>query len=331
VLPHNSLADTALILQQMRLRRGWSPETLAQRAGLSTEVIESYESNPESLNSRAALKILDAIPEVLPDGSLKEYDDPTPSQSQEWLMMAMEARMFEFEAALRIDQGRFRVALELLVRARSTSPCRELTAQLLLTQASVLGELHREEQALAALAEAELCLHSQQDDPKLWLRLRLEQIYFLCQRQAYLEAEVLHAEAWELAQRVGRDKERWLARTLKGWIYKGLGQSGEAIATLREIREELLEHGRVFDAAAVTLDLAAVFASLGQMQDIQDLNLQLEPFRDSPKIPKLAGLVLKTFDLVARRGTLSAERGHRLAAEFRQAGGRLTRPYELPR
>jgi hypothetical protein len=50
----------------------------------------------------------------------------------------------------------------------------------------------------------------------------------------------------------------------------------------------------------------------------------------SPKIPSQARATLKVFCWRASRDDFTANRFQRLASEFRKAGGRLTRPYEIP-
>jgi tetratricopeptide (TPR) repeat protein len=314
----------------MRLRRGWSREELAQRSDLPLDVIVAYESDPASLSSQTALRILDGMPLGLIDENLA--DPPaslSPSLPPQWLLAEMDARMFEIEAALRIDQGRFREALEALDRALSMSPCQERSGRLLLSKAPVLGELNREERALEALREAEHCLDPVQE-PKLWLRLRLEQMYFFCQTGRYGEAEARLAETRELAARVGRDRERLQVRFLEGWIARGSGRTAQAVQTLQPVREELLAARRMFDATAVGLDLAGLLVSEGRLTEVQELARQLEPMTQAKGIPFLARATLKVFCRMAGSDGLKAERVHRLAAEFRKAGGRLTRPYEIP-
>ena len=322
----DSLAVIAAVFHGMRLKRGWSREELAQKSDLPLEVIVAYESDPASLSAHDALRILDAMPPEMFD---EDLPFPPSSSPPPWLLNEMEARLFEVEAALRIDQARFREALELLNRALSLRPSQEKKGRLLLSKAPVLGELNREEQALEALREAERCLDRVQE-PTLWLRLRLEQMYFLCQTGRYGEAEAHLAAARELADRVGRDRERLQVRFLAGWIARATGRTAQALQLLQPVREELLTTRRMFEATAVGIDLAGLLISEGRSSEVPELARQLEPMIQASAIPFLARATLKVFCRIAGSDDLKAERVHRLAAEFRKAGGRLTRPYELP-
>jgi tetratricopeptide (TPR) repeat protein len=235
--------------------------------------------------------------------------------------------MKELEAALRIDEGRFREALILLDRALSLDSRRERRGRLLLSKAAVLGELHRKESALQALAQAEACL-DRVEEPALWMRLRLEQVYFLCQSQRHHEAAPWLEEARELAARIGRDRERLQARLLGGWIAAASERSAEALEMLRGVAEELLAAHRVFDATAVEIDVAGLLAGMGRQTEVIELAGRLEA--RTARFPPQARTPLRVFCRLAQRGTLTADMARRLGTELRVAGGRLTRPYEIP-
>ena len=118
--------------------------------------------------------------------------------------------MLVVEAALCIDEKRFPAALQALDRALVLDRRPERHGRFFLSKAAVLGELGRELQALEALERAESCLDL--DKPTLWLRLRLDQLYFLCYAQRFEEAEALLAQARELAAVVGKPADRLEAR-----------------------------------------------------------------------------------------------------------------------
>lgn len=320
----NALVEIARILLRMRQSRGWSPETLAQRAGVPVDTIRAYEADPSRLSAKDAIPILDAMPPVQGDELSPSLGPPPQS-----VLNQMEARMQELEAAMRIDQRRFRDALELLDRALGLLPSRDRRGRLLLSRAIVLGELSREEKALQALREAESCL-SPAHEPALWLRLRLEQMYFLCQMERYQEAEACQKEVSKLAARVGRDRERLQARWMSGWIAAGSGRTEEALRTLRPVRQELLAAGRLVDSAGVALDLAGLLARAGELAEVAELRRELEPLMREKSLSNDARTAIKVFCWAVERGRLDEPMGRRLAAELRRGGGRLMRPYEIP-
>jgi len=323
---NDPLRRLAELLQDMQRKRGWSPEDLVAKAELSPEELRAYESDAASLSPTTAMKILVAMTEEEPAESFADSPDWQSSPPQ-WLYDQMEAKMKELEAALRIDEGRFREALILLDRALSLDSRRERRGRLLLSKAAVLGELHRKESALQALAQAEACL-DRVEEPALWMRLRLEQVYFLCQSQRHHEAAPWLEEARELAARIGRDRERLQARLLGGWIAAASERSAEALEMLRGVAEELLAAHRVFDATAVEIDVAGLLAGMGRQTEVIELAGRLEA--RTVRIPPQARTPLKVFCRLAQRGTLTADMARRLGTELRVAGGRLTRPYEIP-
>jgi tetratricopeptide (TPR) repeat protein len=316
-----AMTQVAQLLTRMRELRGWSPEELARKAGAPVDTILAYEADPSSLSPEAALSIFEAMPPIEKDNLLWSSEPPPPE-----VLLRMEAKMRELEAAMRIDQRRFRDALELLDRGLGLFPSRDRRGRLLLSKAAVLGELSREEKALLALREAESCL-SRIDEPALWLRLRLEQMYFLCQTERYPEAEALLEEVSRLADRVGRDRERLQARWMSGWIAAGRGRTEDAVRTLRPVRQELLAAGRLVEAAGVALDLAALQSGT---EEVAELRRELEPLIEEKSLTKDARMAVKVFCWAVDRGRLDAPMGRRLAAELRRGGGRLMRPYEIP-
>ena len=133
-------AGVALNFKQMRLARSWTPEEMAEKAGLPVEAVLGYEADPASLTSRVATKVLDIYPLMVLEGK-EMLDSPEfPSRAPLWLDIEMDARVLEWNAALSIDQGSFRKALNELERAVALHPWPQRLGQLLLSKAEVLGE-----------------------------------------------------------------------------------------------------------------------------------------------------------------------------------------------
>jgi hypothetical protein len=324
-----SFADVALTFQKMRQARSWTPEELAAKADLPVDVVLGYESCPESLTSRIAMQVLDVVPLMMfSDG--KMLDAPTfPSDAPRCLNMEIDARVLEWKAALSIDKARFREALETLDRALSLRPWPERNGRLLLSKAEVLGEMSRERHALEALREAEDYLDVM-EEPHLWLRLRIDQMYFLCHLEEFREAETFRLEARTLMDRVGRDRERWQIRCLEGRIAAGLGQIQEALDFLQPVREELLAARKLFEAACASLDLAAVLVAQNKLAELEEMARQLQPWEREKRLSDASRTTLRLFCRLVARGSFKPEMGRRFAADFRQTDTRLTRPFELP-
>ena len=322
------LTDLARLLKKMRLEQGLGCAELARKAGLPVDEILAYEVDPTALDEQTAIAVLRALPPDSDDDALLDWPDDS-AEPPPAVIAQMEARMLELEAALRIDEKRFRDALTCLDRALSLNPGRRQIGRLLISKAAVLGELSRETRALELLQEAERCLDAAAQ-PRLWLRLRLEQLHLLCQAGRYEESEGKLAEALDLAARVGRDRDRWQVRCLAGRIATGLGRREEAVTALLPVRAELLATRRSFEAAAVGLDLAGLLAGQGKLPAVAELAREMEPLTEETKLPHAARSTLKVFCWAVRRGSFTAEMGQRLAAEFRRTDSRLTRPYVIP-
>lgn len=325
-----SLVDVAYVFQKMRLNRGWSPEDLAQRAGLPVETIIVYESHPETLTSRTAVRIIDGMPFGAIDESLFDAPAPPfPRTPPPWLDREMEARTREFEAALRIDQGRFREALDALDCALHVGPCPEQRGRLLLSKAAALGEMRWDERALDVLRQAESCFDAQ-GEPKLWLRLRLEQTYFLCQLNRYIEADALQQGVTELLERIGRDQERLQARRLAGRISAGLGRTEEALRILGEVREDYHVRRQLFEATGVGLELVSLLINQRNLAEVAEVAWQLELLAQEKRLPDATRSTLRLFGKAVKRENFDAGIARRFASDYWRTGSRLTRPYELP-
>jgi tetratricopeptide (TPR) repeat protein len=325
-LPPQALIDMALNLREMRETCGWSPEELAQMADLPVDRIRGYEEDPARLTHAVVSQVLQAMmARDTAERALGRSADP----SRPSVLAQMKTRMLDMEAALRIDQRRFRQAQELLDQALALKPVPARKGRLLLSHAVVLGELRRERRALEDLEEASYCLDIARE-PHLWLRLRLDQMYWLCRLERYEEAARWHGEARELMAQVGRDRERLELLCIEGWMAAGRGETAEAVSVLRSARRELLGADQLFSATALALDLAVLAAGQGDLDAVADLARELGVLTREKSLSQPSRSALKAFCWLVEHGRFDAPRGRRLAEEFRRGGCRLLMPYELP-
>ena len=151
----------------------------------------------------------------------------------------------------------------------------ERAGRLLLSKAAVLGELGREMRALEVLQEAEQCLHPKKQR-KLWLRLRLEQMYYLCYAERFKDAGALMAETLKLAEKVGTPAHQLEARWLAGRALAGLGKLDEAVEALQMVRDTHMANRHVFEGLSAALDLAAVLTAKGEHARVEEVAGDLE-------------------------------------------------------
>lgn len=324
------LIELADVFKEMRLERDWSEADLEGIAGLPPLTVRDYEREPEKLTWEVAERVIHAMhPSQIVEAHLQRAKGREASEPPKWLYNQMEAQMLEIEAAFCIDQKRFPAALEAVDRALVLERRPERQGRFFLTKAAVLGELGRELEALAALGRAESCLEL--DKPTLWLRLRLDQIYFLCYALKYEQAEALLAQAQELVASVGKPADRLELDWLSGRIFAGLGRPDEALTLLEKVYREHREAGHDFEAVGAALDAAAVLTSTvqGNRDSVKEMARNLEEYTVGRKLTDASRSTLRVFCKLAGSG-LKPERAKRLAAEFRKTDTRLTRPYMIP-
>lgn len=314
----NEATTLASHLKDKRVQRGWSEAELARKADLPEQIIREYEATPSKLTEKVANRVHYALTRLR-----ASWRPLTQSESS--------TNLYQVEAALNIDQKLFRDALKVFEKAFLTpdlSP--ESRGRLLLTKAAVLGELGREARALEALQQAEHCLGLGEKEPSIWLRLRLDQLYFLCHADRFCEADALLAETRELAADEGNVAERLELSWLEGRISAGLGKWAEALDVLQLVRAEHLAAGHLFEAAGATLDATAVLICQGQLSRVEEIARELEPLTQSKKLADGSRSTLKLFCKMVERGSMSPETARRFAMEFRKTDTRLTRPYPIP-
>ncbi len=333
------LAEVARALHRLRLRLGLSQEELAARAAVPAAEIAAYESEPAALTAQTALQVIDALAALAPapgdgPGDQPAAEPPAPKAGASPLaplLADMEARMEEIGAALAIDKRDFGEALRRLDRGLALRPSAARAGELRFVKSAVMAELGHEEQALALLAEAQRSV-SLDADPKLWLRMRLDELHLLCQLGRFADAEALEGQAVAVAAAVGNDR-RWVEmRCLAGRIAAGSGRPAEAAPLLQEASAELAAAGRTREAVALALDLAALSIEQGDaagLAAVAAVARQLAALARRKKVGSAVRLRIKVFCWSVRGKRLDAERTRTLARELRRLG-RLRRPYELP-
>lgn len=322
------LIELVAFLKEMRLERDWSEADLEGAAGLPAHTVRDYERDPEKLTREVAERVIYIMhPSQIVEAHLQRAHGKDPSGAPKWLLNQMEAQMLVFEAALCIDEKRFPAALQALDRALVLDRRPEQHGRFFLSKAAVLGELGRELQALEVLERAESCLDL--DKPTLWLRLRLDQLYFLCYAQRFEEAEASLAQARELAAVVGKPADRLELDWLSGRVFAGLGRLDEASSLLKKVYVKHREAGHAFEAVSAALDAVAVLTTQGNFASVQEMARELESWTQHGKLADASRSTLRLFCKLAGSG-LKPERAKRLAGEFRKTDTRLTRPYMIP-
>jgi tetratricopeptide (TPR) repeat protein len=224
------------------------------------------------------------------------------------------ALLIDLQASLRREQGRHGEALRLLTRAQRIY--------------RKVGETHREGRALVKMST----VHEQAGtperaipllyealrkidagwEPRLLLAAQHNLITFLAEVGRHLEAQRLLIQGRPLYDRFAdawmRNRRRWV----EGKIARGLGRPREAEACFLAARAGFIADERVFEAAFVALELAALYAGQRRTAELARVAEEALPvFASRQSYPRaLAALTLL----------------HRAAADeraSREAAGRL--------
>ena len=222
------------------------------------------------------------------------------------------ARVLDWKASLRKDQRRFDDSLRLLDRVigiyRQLGQ-RHLYGRGLAQKAGVCGEAGDNATAIELLRAA-LDHLDPREDPRMALAVRHNLILGLNDTGQHREAFALlfHTRPLYLEHggRVWLTRLRWV----EGTVAYGLGRADQAEAAYREAREGFLEQHLDYDAALVSLDLAALYAAQGRAAQVRRLAEEMLPVFTSRRIHREALAALIVF---------------RRAAEMEEAGLELVR------
>lgn len=123
-----------------------------------------------------------------------------------------------------------------------------------------------------------------------------------------------------------RLRRRWL----EGRLSAGFDRSTEAEAAFRETRDGFIAQGIGYDAALVSLDLAALYAAHGRMAEVRSLAEEMLPIFRSRDVHREALAALLVFQQAARSESITVRVVEEVAAFLRRARRDPTLRYEEP-
>lgn len=227
-----------------------------------------------------------------------------------------EVRVLDLEASLRREQRRFAEAHALLDRGLELRPAGPAAGRLLLKKAKTFEEEKDYESAVATLERAAPIVEAA-GDPRLLLVLRSNLLENLLQLRRFAEAGPLLLGlrgVRTLSAKLGRRLDLVRLRWVEGRVAAGTGDLREAVAALEEVRRELQARGIPFDTALVSLELAAVYAELGRLPEVEELARQIAPIFRAQRIGREALATLLLFLQAVEQRALTAALAWRLAA-----------------
>jgi tetratricopeptide (TPR) repeat protein len=221
-------------------------------------------------------------------------DDPLPDSLDR-------ARVLDWKASLRRDQGRFTESIQLLDRViwihrrtgQSHLQGRALAQKGLAFQ--VAGDL---ESAIDQLRRALEHLDPS-EEPRQLLVAQHNLVYCLNETGRHREAFSLLFKTRPLYLEHGGRLGLIRLRYLEGKVAAGLGRKAQAAAAFQEVHEAFAQLELDYDAALVALDLAALYAAEGRSADVRRLAEQMLPIFSSRQIHREALAALIVFQRAA--------------------------------
>jgi tetratricopeptide (TPR) repeat protein len=231
--------------------------------------------------------------------------------------------ILDLEASLRRAQRRFDEALGLLDRAvalfRETGDL-HLVSQSLLKKAKTLEEIGDLDGAIRLLKEATSLIDPARE-PRLILCARHNLVWTLSAAGRNRDAEALLPELRRLSRELGNPLDLTRLRWAEGRVAWGLGQRGPAETAFREVQREFLERRMGYDAALVSLDLAALYAEEGCTEDLKRLANEIMPVFESREVQREAMAALLLFQHACEEERLTADLAREIAAILRRERG----------
>lgn len=188
----------------------------------------------------------------------------------------VQAEVLGLKASLRLDQRRLDEAMDLVTRSLAfamENHDQRGMIKALLNKAKIF-QVHGDlDLAIALLQENQELL--EQGDSKLYANSRQSLLGFLTLAGRYKEARQLLPQVRSLLAEAGEPTDLLKLRWTEASIAQGLGHSEEAESLYREIQAAFLNLGKGYDAALVSLDLAALLADQGRTADLKPLAAEI--------------------------------------------------------
>jgi tetratricopeptide (TPR) repeat protein len=211
------------------------------------------------------------------------------------------AHVLLLKASLRGNQQRFREAFQLLDRVMSLGHrCGDshLCGKAMITRGFLLGLAGDPEAAIRHLTEG-LRKVDPETDPRLVIVAQHNLTLYLAEGGRYMEALRLLENARPLYHQVGDQMGLLRLRWLEGKIASALGHFSEAESFLRGVQKDLIERELGYDAALLSLDLAAIYARQGRGPEMRRLAEEMLPIFRSRDIHREAIAALFVFQKAA--------------------------------
>jgi len=237
------------------------------------------------------------------------------------------ARVADLKASLRRAQRRFEEGLELLDLAIGQYRAignQHFVGRTLIKKGATLGVAGQLEQAIETLQDG-LLLIDAEADPRLALVGQHNLIGLLSDSGRHLEAQRMLAPLRRLHRKFQNPLSILRLLWLEGRIAFGLGRYGEAEAALEGAQKGFLDNKLGYNAAMVSLDLAALYAEQGRAREMRVLAAGMYPIFHAQDVHReaLAALLVFRQAVEAEKASLELIREVRTFLDKAQDNPRL--------
>lgn len=231
------------------------------------------------------------------------------------------ALLYRFQAHLLRARRQFEPAHRLQDRALALyRECGEtsLVANTLADQALGVVYAGEPERAIPLFEEA-LELVDAPGEPRTAAAIRHNLAH--CLNEVGLSEQALHQlrQVRPVYRELGDGLSLVRVRWLEGKILHDLGHERQAEEALTEARDAFVDQDVAYDAALVSLDLAATFASQGRLSDMRRLAEQMVPIFESRDVHREALAALLVFRQAVRAEEATLALVHEISVYLRQA------------
>ena len=232
----------------------------------------------------------------------------------------LRAEVLDLAASLAKDQRRWSDAealLETAIEQYGEIGCFTELARALVNRAEVASLSGKPAEALEVLERA-LDHVDAASDPYTHLCAHHNRALYLCELGEYEAAgELIEANADLYRRSRSRTVELRLG-WVEGKVARGLGEMERAVERFRAVRDGFLDVGRGYDAALVTLDLAALYLEEGQHDEVRRLATWMVVLFEAEDIHREAMASLMLLAQAAERDALTVAELRRVTRYLHQ-------------
>ena len=221
----------------------------------------------------------------------------------------LKARILSLKGELRCDQRQFQEAERLHENAIAIyrdGGEDHWVGRTLISMARAANESGKPVRAVEILNEAARLIDEKREPRAMWVT-KQNLAHYLVNDGKFKEAQAMMPEVKRLATEIGGDLSMLRASWVEGLIAQGQSRFDEAERILLKMRDEFAKQGIAYDAALVSLDLAAVYAQQGRTREMKHLAEEMLPIFRSRDVHREAMAALLVFQNAARAETATLQ------------------------